>query len=161
MLMLIFHIGTERYALNSESVVEVVPLVVFKQIPGAPEYVAGLMQYRGRIVPVIDLCCLAGGGRCRRHYSTRIMLVEYGAGRGRPQLLGLLAERVTETLTVAPADLAAMNVRVKESPYLGRVLQDAHGMITCLNVAELLPPPVQEMLYPEHESEPEHGAADH
>lgn len=161
MLMVIFQIGDQRYALDSDRVVEIVPLVVFNRVPGAPSYVAGLMQYRGHIVPVIDLCSLAGNESCRRLYSTRIMLVRYAAGRDDPRLLGLLAERVTETLAVDPADLAAMNITSKDSPYLGKVIQDAHGMILCIDVEELLPLSVRQMLYPESESEPEHGVAEH
>ena len=63
MLHILFHIGPERYALDSREVAEVVPMVQFKEIPGAPDYVLGIFLYRGQPTPVLDLSRLAGKPR--------------------------------------------------------------------------------------------------
>ena len=55
MLFLLFELGQDRYALDVRQVAEVLPLVEFKRIPQAPPFVAGLLNYRGDPVPVIDL----------------------------------------------------------------------------------------------------------
>jgi chemotaxis-related protein WspB len=55
MLLLLFEIGNGRYALEVNQIIEIVPLVKFKKIPHSPDYVAGLMNYRGKGLPVIDL----------------------------------------------------------------------------------------------------------
>jgi purine-binding chemotaxis protein CheW len=55
-IVLIFALGEERYAFPGEQVREVRPLGQITPLPGTPAFVAGLMNVRGRIVPVIDLC---------------------------------------------------------------------------------------------------------
>src|SRR5690606_32186615 len=61
MLFLLFELDGDRYALPARDVVEVLPLVALKQIPDAPPGVAGVMDYRGHAVPVLDLSALVAG----------------------------------------------------------------------------------------------------
>lgn len=44
MLMLLFHVESDLYALDSRQVVEVIPRVLLRKVPYAPEYVAGLFN---------------------------------------------------------------------------------------------------------------------
>ena len=55
MLLLLFQVGGDRYALDARRVVEVIPLVKMQRIPRAPKGVAGLFNYRGRPVAAVDL----------------------------------------------------------------------------------------------------------
>jgi purine-binding chemotaxis protein CheW len=57
---LVFRLGEERYAFGSEQVLEVRPLSHLTRLPSAPAFVAGLVNVRGRIVPVLDLRPLFG-----------------------------------------------------------------------------------------------------
>jgi purine-binding chemotaxis protein CheW len=57
---LVFRLGEEYYAFSSEQVVEVRPLSHITPLPSAPGFVAGLVNVRGRIVPVLDLRPLFG-----------------------------------------------------------------------------------------------------
>src|SRR5580692_8261281 len=98
MLFLMFQLGTDRYAIEAADVVEVLPLVHSKQIPGTPPVVRGIFDYHGAPVPLIDLAELALGKPSRRWMSTRIILINYFMESGQTHLLGLLAERATETL---------------------------------------------------------------
>jgi chemotaxis-related protein WspB len=50
MLFLVFKLGTDRYAIEAAQVVEVLPLVGAKHIPGAPAGVAGILDYHGALV---------------------------------------------------------------------------------------------------------------
>ena len=50
-----FALGDERYALESLYVREVVPLAGFTRIPGAPELVVGLINFRGESLAIFDL----------------------------------------------------------------------------------------------------------
>src|SRR4051812_37753377 len=100
MLALLFEAGGERLALEARSVAEVVPRVPLRPLAGAPQWLAGVFVYRGRVVPVVDLYRLAGAGDCPAHLSSRIILVRRGAG----ELLGLLAGRVDDVRDLDPAD---------------------------------------------------------
>jgi purine-binding chemotaxis protein CheW len=57
---LVFSLGDERYAFPTGQVAEVRPLGRLTPLPGAPAFVAGLINVRGRIVPVLDLRPLFG-----------------------------------------------------------------------------------------------------
>ena len=137
MLMLLFHAGDNLYALNSSQVVEVIPMVVLRKIHHVPDYVAGVFSYHGTIVPVIDLCHLIQGTACRSRFSTRIIMVNYTAKDGGHRRLGLMAERVTETLK--RPDLDSKNAfTVNDVPYLGEMFMDEKGMIQLIHWEHLI-----------------------
>src|SRR5580765_2744872 len=79
MLFLLFQIGNDRYAIEAQQAIEVVPLVELKRLPHAARGVAGLFNYRGRPVPAIDLSELTSGRTSRECLSTRIIIVEVGS----------------------------------------------------------------------------------
>src|SRR5580693_10375802 len=76
MLLLTLTAGANRYAIDVTRVVELVPRVELRAIPHAPVFLAGLLGYRGTVIPVIDLGLLLGGAPCRDCLSTRIILVD-------------------------------------------------------------------------------------
>ena len=65
MLLLTFTAGANRYAVDVARVVELVPRVELRSVPHAPPFLAGLLGYRGKVVPVIDLGLLLGALPCR------------------------------------------------------------------------------------------------
>ena len=147
MLLVLFHIGKERYAVDSGEVIEIVPLVQFRPIPRTPEYVAGLFLYRGQIVPVIDLCALAGHGPAKKLLSTRILLVRYPGPDGQQHVLGLVAEQVTDTTRVDEKQLKSSGVTARDAPYLGEILPDSEGMVQKIRIADLIPAEAQKLLF--------------
>ncbi|MEH1790143.1 MAG: chemotaxis protein CheW [Nostoc sp.] len=142
MLMLLLNIGNERYAIESRQVVEVIPLVMLKTLPHQPEYITGVFNYRGRIVPVIDLCQLMRGKPSSEYLSTRIVLVNYWGSNNTelkaPYILGLMTEQVIETLHQSESKFADSNIQIDTAPYLGKMIVDDQGMIQCLRIEYLL-----------------------
>ena len=159
MLYLLFQIGTDRYALDTRRVVEVLPLVQLKSLPQAPPEVAGVFDYHGAPVPLIDLCQLALGRSSLRRMSTRIILVTYPNEAAEPSgtseptgashLLGLLAEQATTTLSRSESEFGDAGVAVDEAPYLGPVTTDAGGMIQRVEIEHLLSAEVRDLLFRE------------
>jgi len=147
MLFLLFQLGTERYALDAGQVVAVLPRLGVKEIPHAPPAVAGLCHYRGSPAPVIDLGQLALGRPCANRLSTRIVLVNFPDPTHGPHLLGLLAERATETLRRDEGDFVPAGVSIDAASYLGPVTADARGLIQRIEVQHLLPPTLQALLF--------------
>jgi chemotaxis-related protein WspB len=153
MLMVVFHLGDERYAVSANCVIEIVPSVALKAVPHVPAYVAGLFNYRTHVTPVIDLCQLALNRACRPLLSSRILLIDYDRVTGRPpdgrrRILGLLAERVTETCT-RPANAVVPPVTVAKAPYLGEIFYTGTEMNQCVELSALLPASVRDMLFAE------------
>lgn len=157
--MLLFYIGDDRYALESQRVVEVVPKIALNKLHNAPDYIPGLFNYRGFLVPVIDLRHLIQGTACRNYLSTRIILVncqkrEEFAKVQAPspvQILGLMAERVTETLHQSETEWVAAGVKLDTAHYLGEMMADERGIIQWVRVEHLLPKIQPNSLLPQSE----------
>jgi chemotaxis-related protein WspB len=149
MLFLIFELGRDRYALPSLSIVEVLPVVRIKRVPHAPAGVAGVFNYRGAPVPVIDLSELTIGRPAAPRLSTRLIVVSYPdrRGPGQSHLLGLIAERATDTMRRDPADFVASGITTGRAPYLGHVTTSSHGVVQRIDVEDLLPDAVREVLF--------------
>lgn len=139
MLMLLFGLGDTRYALQAQQITEILPLVTLHPQPQTPPFLAGLFNYRGDVIPVIDLRSFLQGTPCCTHFGTRILVVNSHLQAAQaPQPIGLLAERVTETLSATEAQLIAPSHTMSPAPYLGKLIIDQQGMIQCLQIEFLL-----------------------
>jgi chemotaxis-related protein WspB len=160
MLLLNFNASLNRYAIDSKWVVELIPNVELCKIPHAPSFLVGMLAYRGKVMPVIDLGSLFAESPCRQSLSTRIILVKNMASdqnrenddRGntvndsqsgpRNQthaagLLGLLAERVYDLTYVKPEQIVPAPVRIPEVPYLDWIVQTDQGIVQLIAVDRL------------------------
>ena len=54
MVGLIFSLADDFYSLDVKQVIEVVPAVPVRPLPGVPSYITGLTTYRGTTLPVLD-----------------------------------------------------------------------------------------------------------
>ena len=129
MLFLVFQLGRDRYALDATRVAEVLPLVGIKTIPHAPAGVAGVVNYRGAPVPVIDLSLLTLGRPAQTCLSTRIVVVHQAGQGGEERVLGLIAEKATETVRRDAGDFVPSGVANRDAPYLGPVASDERGLM--------------------------------
>ncbi|MDM8546760.1 chemotaxis protein CheW [Candidatus Venteria ishoeyi] len=137
MLVLVFYLGETMYLIKYTAVREISPVVVLNQVPHTPEYFAGFFNYRGLLVPVIDLCHLVHGQACRMRLSSRIILVDYVDEKQQPQVLGLLAERVTEAVRKPLDAFIKPPLNFDETPYLGEVIMEDKQMIQCIDLDAL------------------------
>ncbi len=149
MLFLLMKLGNDRYALDAQDVAQVLPLLHVKQIPHAPLGIAGVIDFRGAPVPVIDLSRLMLQRPAQQQLSTRIVMVHYPGSDGARHLLGLIAENVTEVIRKEPAEFVAAGVDSPEGAYLGPVATDDGGMIQWIRVQDLLPEAVRASLFQE------------
>ena len=149
MLFILFRMGDERYALAAEHVIEVIPRLPLRQQPGTPGYVAGLLNFRGSVIPVLDLGMLTLGTPCPEQLSTRIILINYTLRSGAKKVLGFIAESVIDAVKREPSDFAASGVAAEEAPHLGKIALDDGGMVQCMLPEHLLPAEVEKLLFEE------------
>lgn len=142
MLFIVFQLGPDRYALDARELVEILPLVQVKRLPHAPAGVAGVLDYRGVALPVVDLTAMALGRPALERISTRILIAELANGRR----IALIAERANEMLQKDVADFTETGVAVDSAPYLGPVTRDSRGLIQWIKPEQLLAPAVREAL---------------
>lgn len=149
MLLLTFTVAGEPYALDVGAVIELVPRVELRAIPHAPAYLAGLLAYRGDVVPVIDLGLLLGSSASADRLSTRIILVKSAPGGqnrgeepGAPEgggagIIGLIAEQVIDLVPVEPERIAPSPMQLPQAPYLDSVARIGGGFVPLIAAAKL------------------------
>ena len=139
MLTILTRLDANFYGIPTRDVLEITPLVPLRETPQAHAPLVGVCTYRGRIAPVLDLSLLLAGRRSRPRYSTRILFLERHGGAG--DVLGLIAEGVTETLTLDDALLAAgLSLRAPDQAWLGAMVQHEIGLIQMLEPVGLALP---------------------
>lgn len=146
MLMLVFRLGDNRYAIATPAIVTVLPRVNLQSLPGSSPAVAGVFSYQGQVVPVLDLNQLLRGAASSALLSTRIVLVNQGAPDEPTRLLGLLAEQATETLESHQVEEIAERVDFCQSPYLSEMLVSQQDIIQQLQIYSLLSQPAYDEL---------------
>jgi purine-binding chemotaxis protein CheW len=94
-----FLIGEEEYGVDILLVQEIIRMMEITKVPNAPDFVDGVVNLRGRIIPVIDLRTKLGMPRKEHDKNTRIIVVEV-AGK----TVGFIVDAVTEVLRI-PASI--------------------------------------------------------
>jgi chemotaxis-related protein WspB len=151
MLLLLFEIGNGRYALETNQIIEIVPLVNLKKNPTTPAYVAGLMNYRGEGIPVVNLCQLVDNAPIEDAFSTRIIIVSYPIKKLGDRPLGLIANNVTETVRIKLSKPPPTGVFMDSSLYNGEETQGTSDMIQWFDVKRMLPEEEIALLFEEEE----------
>jgi chemotaxis-related protein WspB len=150
MLFILFTLDSERYVIDATQVERMMPLTPQappKTIPGAPSWVAGLLDYEGAPLPLIDLPALALGRPAAQLMSTRVVLVRYPHA-GTARLLALLLEGATRTIRLAAEAFHDAGIDMPNARYLGPVASEAGGLVQWIRVEHLLPDDVQALLFP-------------
>ncbi|WP_175921561.1 chemotaxis protein CheW [Burkholderia latens] len=138
-LFLMFDLDGERYALDAADIDAVLPLAAAKAVPGAPEWIAGLLMRGGQPVPVIDVPMLALGRRAHALRSTRLVMVRYRAEPlDRARVIGLIVERATQTLRIDRTAFRASGISTARTRWLGRVAHTPDGIVQQVSVSELI-----------------------
>lgn len=101
---LTFTLGDEVFALDIASVREVLEYTTITKVPRTPEYIRGVINLRGRAVPVVDVRLKFGMPETERTVNTCIIIVEVSLG-GEETVLGALADSVKEVMDIAPGDI--------------------------------------------------------
>jgi chemotaxis-related protein WspB len=149
MQLLTFTVAGQAYAVESRSVVEVLPLVPARPIPHTPAYVRGIFSYRGGLVPLIDLGERLAGQPPQERLSTRVIVVECTPPAGGPPVrMGLVAENVIAIRSAEDAEAELPALALPEAPFLGRIFRLPDGTVQLVDPARLLPTDIATGLFP-------------
>ena len=126
-----FSIGEDRYVIEIKQITVVAPHVNLKTVPSMPDYAAGLFNYRGLSVPVIDLCQLLISRPCVRRLSTRIIVTKIKSSLGNDEIvIGFLVENATDIFSADDDAFVDPGMKNPDMPFIGPVASDSEGMIT-------------------------------
>jgi purine-binding chemotaxis protein CheW len=98
---LTFKLSEEVYALDVAKVREVLDFTTVTKIPRTPEFMRGVINLRGNVVPVVDLRLGFGLSKTEKTVNTCIIVVEVDL-EGEPTIIGALADSVEEVIDLEP-----------------------------------------------------------
>lgn len=95
-------VGRETFGLPIAMVREIVRVPEITAVPNAPDYIEGVINLRGRIIPVVDLRKRFGEPRPQANKKNRIVVVEM-----EDRLVGLIVNSASEVLKIPPSEIEA------------------------------------------------------
>ncbi len=101
---LTFALGNEMFAVGILNVREIIEYGTLTEIPMMPPSIRGVINLRGRVVPVIDLSARFGGRLTEVGKRTCIVIVELTAGDEQREL-GIIVDAVSEVLEISPHEI--------------------------------------------------------
>ena len=106
-----YRLGDETYGINVMQVQEVLRYTEIAPVPGAPDYVLGIINLRGNVVTVIDTRSRFGLPPSDVTDNTRIVIIESDE-----QVVGILVDSVAEVVYLKTSEIdSAPNVGTEES----------------------------------------------
>jgi purine-binding chemotaxis protein CheW len=131
-----FMLGDEHFGLNIMGVEEIIRLIDITPVPRAPDFVEGIINLRGLIIPVVDL-------RTRLRISpvagNNVMII---VARVDDKRLGFIVDKVEEVIHV-PTDCIESAPGVSASntqKYVDGVARTEKGMVIILDIAKIFSP---------------------
>ncbi|MBI5444886.1 MAG: chemotaxis protein CheW [Deltaproteobacteria bacterium] len=130
-----FHVGDEEFGVEILDVREINRMMDITRVPHAPEFVEGVINLRGQVIPVVDLRKRFGLSAGERDKNTRIVVVELGGS-----VVGFLVDSVSEVLRVSRAVVEPPPSIVGgiESDYIDGVVKLEDRLLILLDLQKLL-----------------------
>jgi purine-binding chemotaxis protein CheW len=137
-----FQLAREVYGLEILSVREIIGLMDITRVPRAPDFVRGVINLRGRVIPVVDLR-LKFGMEATAATEQTVIIVVLCQVAGRALTMGVLVDLVLEVLSIdagaiePPPDLGSAAI---EGRFIRGVGKTAQHVVFLLDIAEVLSP---------------------
>jgi purine-binding chemotaxis protein CheW len=95
-----FRVGKEHFGVPIELVHEIVRIMEITSVPDAPDFIEGVINLRGKIIPVIDLRKRFGETTITGGKKNRILVAEI-----MDKIVGLVVDAASEVVKIPPADI--------------------------------------------------------
>ncbi len=97
---LTFHIGEEDYAISISYVTEIIGMLKITEVPQTPDYIKGVINLRGKVIPVMDIRLRFGMPARDYDERTCVIVVQY-----KENIVGLVVDTVSEVLDIPEEDV--------------------------------------------------------
>lgn len=130
-----FRLAEENYGINVMQVREVLRMTEIAPVPGAPDYVLGIINLRGNVVTVIETRRRFSLPSAETDDATRIVIVESGG-----HVLGMLVDSVAEVVSLRGSEVdTPPNVGTDESSkYIQGVFSRQEDILILIDINKLL-----------------------
>lgn len=139
-----FRIGNEEFGVEILVVQEIIRLPSITPIPNAPKFILGMINLRGKIIPVVDLrkrLRITGRKPSQNERTTRVLIVEMHSS-----VTGFIVDSVSEVMRVSPSDIEPTPNLVAsaiEAEYIKGVIKLPGRLVVILDFKKILLPKEQ------------------
>lgn len=132
---LTFYIGETVYGVALENILEIIGIQEATRVPGIPRFVKGIINLRGRIVPVIDARIKIGAGEISYDERTCIIVINWNES-----LVGLIVDRVAEVNDFKGDQIASLPdfSSVNTNKYLSSICKIGERLVLILDCDKFL-----------------------
>ena len=132
-------IDGETYGIYVMSVLEIVGLVEMTRVPRTPDFVRGIINLRGRVIPVLDLKKRFNAGSVSETIRTPIIIVEVNSGE-KMSVIGLLVDNVSDVMVVTNENLEPLPSFGIElnTEFIEGLARFGDEVVTLLNIDRIL-----------------------
>jgi purine-binding chemotaxis protein CheW len=133
--LVVFQLGSELYGVEIARVHEIIRLQPVTRVPRAPAFVEGVINLRGKVIPVIDLRRRFGLPSADHTRASRIVVVEIG-----DQVVGIVVDGVSEVLRVKTSIIEPPSPVVTgvDSEYLHGIARLTDRLVILLDLDRVL-----------------------
>lgn len=131
--LVVFKLFDHRFALKIDCVDSIVPIVEIDLLPNMPDYIAGVINFHGEIVPVINMHILLNISEKPLELSDQLILVKSKSSR-----YALWVDKTDEVITAFDTDIVNADDIVEGVPFLKAILKGKDGMIFINDVDKFL-----------------------
>ena len=128
-------IARDEYAVPCRVVREIVRFARLTRIPGASDIIAGALNFRGTIVPVVDVPLRLAVGQTRPDLKTPIVIADVHGS-----YVGLLVDRVADVVTMDGARLERAPGALSDSPFVAATASVSGRLVQLLDLGALVSP---------------------
>jgi purine-binding chemotaxis protein CheW len=136
-LVVVFQLGSQCYGVDIAAVQEIRVASAVTPLPGAPDCVDGVINLRGRVVPVMDMHARFGQPRAERTKESRVIVVNVHGG----EWVGLAVESVSEVLRVTAdsVEVPSSLVKTADGDFIAGIAKVGdERLVTLLDLGALL-----------------------
>jgi purine-binding chemotaxis protein CheW len=130
-----FKLKEEEFAFDIMKVIEIIKLKEITEVPTAPEFIEGVINLRGKIIPIIDLRKRFNVEIEERDKKYRIIIVELG----NKQILGIIVDEVTKVLSINDDQLLPVPQTVSQAggKYIESIIKIEDRIIILLDIEKI------------------------
>jgi purine-binding chemotaxis protein CheW len=133
--LVVFDLAGEAYGVNIGTVREIIRMQSITHVPETPEYVEGVINLRGRVIPVVDLRRRFGLRASEHTVESRIVVVDITGND-----IGVIVDAVTEVLRVAGSaiETASALIASEDSYYMDGIAKIGDRLLILLDLDRVL-----------------------
>ncbi len=133
--LVVFDLSGEAYGISIESVREIIRLQEITQVPRTPSFVEGVINLRGKVIPVVELRKRFGLEAKERDQDNRIVNVDIGGHE-----IGMVVDAVTEVLRISSnlVEPPSSVITTADSGYLRGIAKLDDRLIILLDLEQVL-----------------------